>query len=148
MGQGFVLGNLLSLIYINDLNFAITKSSTFHLPDDTCLLNIKSKIKEINKYANKNLKTLSEWLNTTKISLNATKTEVPVFKLKGRVFGTNFKLKLCGKKLFTSNYAKYLGVILDEWLHWNFHINQLCLKLIKTITQCFVKFAIVLIKLL
>ena len=111
------MGNLLSLIFINDINFAIRNSSTFHLPDDTCLLYMKSKIKEINKYANKNLKTLSEWPNNTRISLNATKTEVPVFKPKGRVFGTDFKLKLCGKKLFTSNYAKYLGVVLDEWLH-------------------------------
>ena len=29
------------------------------------------------------------------------------------------------------NSVEYLGVILDEGLHWNFHINQLSLKLIK-----------------
>ena len=39
--------------------------------------------------------------------------------------------KLCGKKLFTNKSVKYLGVILDEGLQWNFHINQLCLKLNK-----------------
>ena len=66
-----------------------------------------------------------------KISLNITKTEVLIFKRKGRVFDTDLKLKLCGKKLFTCKSVKYLGVILDECLQWNFHINQLCLKLNK-----------------
>ena len=44
-------------------------------------------------------------------------------------------LKLCGKKHFTSNSVKYLGVILDEHLRWNFHISQLCMKLIKALQQ-------------
>ena len=73
----------------------------------------------------------SKWLNANKISLNITKTEVLIFKRKGRIFDTDLKLKLCGKKLFTSESVKYLGVILDECLQWKFHINQLCLKLNK-----------------
>ena len=129
--HGSVLGPLLFLIFINDLNFAIRNSSTFHFADDTCFLNIKSTIKEINKYVNKDLRSLSKWLNAIKISLNFTKTEVLIFKHKGRVFDIDLRLKLCGKKLFTSKSVKYLGVILDECLQWNFHINQLCLKLNK-----------------
>ena len=80
---------------------------------------------------NKDLRSLSKWLNANKISLNITKTEVLIFKRKGRIFDTDLKLKLCGKKLFTSESVKYLGVILDECLQWKFHINQLCLKLNK-----------------
>ena len=59
---------------------------------------------------NKDLRSLSKWLNANKISLNITKTEVLIFKHKGRIFDTDLKLKLCGKKLFTSESAKYLGV--------------------------------------
>ena len=62
---------------------------------------------------NKNLRSLSKWPNANKISLNITKTEVLVFKCKGRAFETHLKLKLCGEKLFTSKSVKYLGVILD-----------------------------------
>ena len=129
--QESVLGPLLFLIFINDLNFAIRNSSNFHFADDTCLLNIKSTIKEISKYVSKDLRSLSKWLNANKIYLNITKLEVLIFKRKGRVFDADLKLKLCGKKLFTSKSEKYLGVILDERLQWDFHINQLCLKLNK-----------------
>ena len=56
--QGSVLGPLLLLIFINDLNFAIKNSETFHFPDDTCLLNIKYSIKKTNQIVNKNLRFL------------------------------------------------------------------------------------------
>ena len=90
---------------------------------------MKSTVKEINKYVNKYLRFLSKWLNANKVSLNVTKAEVLFFKRKGRSFDTDLKLKLCGKKLFTSESVKYLEVILDECLKWKFHINQVCLKL-------------------
>ena len=105
---------MLFLIFINHLNFAIWNSSVFHFADDTCLLTIKSAIKEINNYVNKDLRSLSKWLSANKTSLNITKTEVLIFKRKDRVFDTNLKLKLYGKNLFTSKSANYLGGILDE----------------------------------
>ena len=60
--QGSVLGPLLFLIFINDLNSAIKNSDTFHFADDTCLLNIKDSIKKINKVS-KDLKFLIQWLH-------------------------------------------------------------------------------------
>ena len=54
--QGSVLGPLLFLIFINDLNIAIKHSETFYFANDTCLLNIKDSVKPINKVVNKDLK--------------------------------------------------------------------------------------------
>ena len=56
--QGSVLGSLLFLIFINDLNIAIKHSEIFHFADDTCLLNIKDSVKQIIKVVNKDLKLL------------------------------------------------------------------------------------------
>ena len=47
--QGSVLGPLIFLIFVNDLNIAIKNSETFHFADDTCLLNNKDSIKKKNK---------------------------------------------------------------------------------------------------
>ena len=83
--QGSVLGPLLFLIFINELNTAIKHSETFHFADDTCLLNIKDSVKQINKVVNKDLKFLVQWLNANRISLNVAKTEVAIFRRKKNI---------------------------------------------------------------
>ena len=47
--QGPALGPLLFSIYIKNLQYAIKASCPLHFADDTCLLNIQSSIKQINK---------------------------------------------------------------------------------------------------
>ena len=129
--QGSVLGPLLFLIFINELNTAIKHSETFHFADDTCLLNIKDSVKQINKVVNKDLKFLVQWLNANRISLNVAKTEIVIFRRKKKHLDCDLNSKLCGKKLKPSNYARYLGIYLDEYLNWSSHINHLSLKLVK-----------------
>ena len=129
--QGSVLGPLLFLIFINDLNIAIKNSETFHFADDTCLLNIKDSIKKINKVVNKDLKFLIQWLHANKISLNVAKTEVIIFRRKKKQLDFDLNLKICGKKLQASSYVKYLGIYLDQYLDWSPHVNHLSHKLVK-----------------
>ena len=56
--QGSVLGPLLFLICIDDFYYATKASCPFHFADDTCLLNIQSSIKQINRTLSKDLKQL------------------------------------------------------------------------------------------
>ena len=93
----------LFLIFINDLKIAVKHSETFHFADDTCLLNIKDSVKQINKTVNKDF--LVQFLNANKISLNVAKTEVVIFKRKKKQLDCDLNLKLCGKKLKPSNYV-------------------------------------------
>ena len=65
--QGSVLGPLLFLLYIDDLNQAIKFCKVHHFADDTNLLCLGNSVKKLNKLVNADLKRLVNWLNTNKI---------------------------------------------------------------------------------
>ena len=126
--QGSVLGPLLFLLYLNDLNQAIKFCKVHHFADDTNLLYLGKSIKKLNKIVNYDLKNLLYWLNANKISLNVKKTELVVFKSKRKQFDDEIKLNLNRKRLFPTDSVKYL----DGNLSWKSHIDYLSVKLSRT----------------
>ena len=127
--QGSVLGPLLFLIYINDLNKAIKFSVVHHFADDTNLLVSDYSLKKIQKQINLDLKALCKWLRANKISLNANKTELLLFRHPNKKIDYNLRIKLNGKIIIPSVYVKYLGVYIDCHLNWKFHVNEISTKL-------------------
>ena len=127
--QSSVLGPLLFLIYINDLNSCISNSMIYHFAGDINLLHINSCNKKLQKNINYDLKRLTNWLNANKISLNSTKTELIYFRKKRTYPPVNNKIILNGKRLIPVDHIKYLGIYLDETLSGFAHYEILSKKL-------------------
>ena len=66
--QGSVLGQLLFLIYSNDLNKCVKYSSVYHFADDTNMLQSDSSLNNLSKQMNVDPKNLSQWLKGNKLS--------------------------------------------------------------------------------
>ena len=127
--QGSVLGPLLFLIYINDLNGAVTHSKVHHFADDTNMLYISNSLKDTNRKVNYDLRHIVKWLRANKISINSSKTEFILFRSKHQNIAKNMNFGISGQKINIICKAKYLGLILDEHLTFTYHLENLKLKL-------------------
>ena len=96
--QGSVLGPLLFLLYINDLNEAISHSIIHHSADDTNILFSHKCLKKIDKYINHDLSQIVQWLRGNIISLNASKAEIILFLPKIKTITKILNFRISGKK--------------------------------------------------
>ena len=126
-----MLGPLLFLLYINDLNQAAVHSKVHHFTDDTNFLYVSHSSKNLNKTVNFDLSNIVQWLRANKISLNINKTEIVVFRSPTRQIYKNLNFRISGQKIESKRCTKYLGVFIDEHLSFNKHMNTLKQKLIE-----------------
>ena len=129
--QGSVLGQLLFLIYINDLPLVSNVFDMLMYADDTTLYcNINQNIGE--ELINAELTKLWEWLGANKLSLNIAKTKYMVFHTSKRnVIYPN--LKVNNNNIERVTEFNFLGVILHSHMTWNKHINHISMKIARSI---------------
>ena len=102
------------LIYINDLNQAIKFSKVHHFVDDTNLLLIDNSLKKTNKHINHNLKLLTIQFRANKISLNASKTEILLFRpTSKRNIIKHLNFRISGQYIPQKTQVKYLGLTIN-----------------------------------
>ena len=77
--QGSILGPLLFLLYVNDLQNASQIFKPIMFADDTNLFYSHNNIKQLFQIVNQELKQIQTWFNTNKLSLNLTKTKYIFF---------------------------------------------------------------------
>lgn len=129
--QGSILGPLLFLLYINDLSNVSEKMNFVLFADDSNLFISGENINNVISTMNIELKKVSNWLNTNKLSLNVHKSNFMMFSQ------TRIKCTTCLKindipvqRVYES---KFLGCILDPKLSWNNHIVNIQRKISKNI---------------
>jgi len=126
--QGTVLGPLMFLLYINDINENI--SSTIRLFADDCILYRVINSEQDSAYLQRDLNTINwteKWqmqLNTDKcVVLRCTKSFCPI--------EFNYKLKDTILKL--TQQHRYLGIIFHESMNWSDHIKIMFSKANKSL---------------
>jgi hypothetical protein len=118
--QGSILSPLFFLTYINDLTKIITKNNSMvHFADDTSLL-----ITGLNK----SLHNIISWFNSNLLTLNFDKTHYVEFRTKN-YYRVETIVRYELKDISSSTETKFLGLIIDETLSWNQHIEQTATKL-------------------
>ena len=129
--QGSILGPLLFLIYINDLNDIVQKSRIIMFADDTNLFFSGKSALELEIAINNELALVNEWFQVNLLSLNVAKTTYIIFCNK-RKRSIDLDCNMQNSKLNRQHDTKFLGVILSSDLKWNMHINVVISKTSKS----------------
>ena len=130
--QGSVLGQLLFLIYVNDLPNVSKKFKFYLFTDDTNIYCDCDTLANLKKMVNKELKYVKRWLDVNKLSLNISKTNYIIFHTTTMKIPTGISIKFGRKILTKPKFVKFLGLLLDENLSWKFHLSELSKKLART----------------
>ena len=89
--------------------------------DTTVYLSSKNK-NELTTKINSDLSNLGEWFKSNKLSLNVEKNEYMVFDTKQ---GNNdFLINIVNKQIHATDHFRFLGIIIDNKLSWERHINH------------------------
>ena len=131
--QGSILGPLLFLIYINDLANVSEKMFSLFFADDSSLFLSGHKPDDLINEMNNEMKYITEWLSTNKLSLNIDKTHYMLFKSKGRYSVITKDLIINEVKISQVEKTKFLGVYIDNVLSWKDHIQYIEGKIARSI---------------
>lgn len=120
--QGSVLGPLLFILYMNDLKRALQRVEVNLFADDTVLFVAGDNINECFDIMNAELSNFSEWLRWKKLQLNVNKTKCMIVTTR-RIHNYSGSVQIDGEEIERVETIKYLGVMLDEKLNFNEHID-------------------------
>ena len=131
--QRCILGPLFFLLYVNDL---LNTSSllTFHLfADDNNLFICSKNRSHLEANLNHELKSVAEWMKCNRLALSVLKTNFLLFHSSKLKPNQSLRIKIDDALIKQVCSTKYLGLTFDSNLTWKSHINELCLKLSKTV---------------
>ena len=128
--QGSVLGPLLFLIYINDIQFCIPDKHTRLFADDTGIFVSGNNLFSIIESSQAILNKLEAWFICNKLTISVSKCAWMIFHGKNKRLPDVIPgLYLSGVEMTKVDSYKYIGLILDSKLTWKQHVNAICSRL-------------------
>ena len=129
--QGSVLGSIMFIIYINDICYVSDVVKCVLFADDTNIFCSEINLTDLQLTLNRELGKLFVWFSVNKLSLNVYKTNYILFRNRS----ANTDLNICINTIHVTRVqsSKFLGIIIDENLHWKPHIQLVKSKLSKTL---------------
>ena len=141
VSQGSVLEPLLFLIYVNDIVMSSDLGKFVLYADETNIVISVNSEAEVYEKAQSVLSAIYDYMYANKLHINVEKSfymhfrhgysnkERLVCARTDSTYDRLLSLKLCDKKLKKVSKVKFLGVIIDEKLKWEAHIEHLQKKL-------------------
>ena len=102
------------------------------LADDTNLYFKHKNVEYLADTINTELCKVSNWIRANKLQLNYEKTHMMVFNSRNKDT-SKLNVFIDGHAVKTVKTTKFLGVSIDDDLKWKTHINEILLKISKTI---------------
>ena len=131
--QGSVLGPLFFLMFVNDMQYC-TNAQLRLFADDTNIFISNKDPSIIKQQAEECLNDITKWLQANELLLSEDKTKFSIFvPCKKKIPHILNEIKVNGRIVQRTDSCKYLGVVLDDKLSFDKHINQLSKDLIKVI---------------
>ena len=123
--QGTVLGPLMFLLYINDIDENI--SSTVRLFADDCVMYRIIGSLEDSLCLQRDLSTILSWTKKWQMQLNILDKCV-VLRCTRSTSPINYDYNLNDETLQVTEQHRYLGLIFHESIQWSHHIQAMCIK--------------------
>ena len=125
--QGYTLGPLFFILYINDMSTTIENLSFVHFADDSTIHTPLHRNMNIAPQINTKLSLVNKWLLANKLHLNIGKTKYMILNIKNKPSDLN--LVIGNSLIERTNVQKFLGIHIDDKISFGEHTNKISTKL-------------------
>ena len=139
--QGSILGPLLFCLYINDLPLHISNPnvSCYLFADDGTLSASAKSAHELEIILQKEIDNISCWSKSNHMTIHPDKTKAMLLtcRQKHQLNPLKISITINNKAIELVDHHKVLGVIIDNDMRWESHINQMCSKVSRNLYLLF-----------